>query len=166
MQVTPETIADATSALDRLDRLAERFSVRPQPTLATVAISSDAGDAPDLVAAEVETFRAHMDDDLDTPGALAGIFDAAGRANALGDAGDTDAARALAETVGVLSAVLGIALGGRDSVEMDEETARLVTERDAARASREWGRADDLRDALVERGFVVEDGPNGTTLRR
>jgi cysteinyl-tRNA synthetase len=166
MQVTPETIADATSALDRLDRLAERFSVRPQPTLATVAISSDAGDAPDLVAAEVETFRAHMDDDLDTPGALAGIFDAAGRANALGDAGDTDAARALAETVGVLSAVLGIALGGRDSVVMDEETARLVTERDAARASREWGRADDLRDALVERGFVVEDGPNGTTLRR
>jgi cysteinyl-tRNA synthetase len=166
MQVTPETIADATSALDRLDRLADRFSVRPQPGLATIPVPADAGHAPDLVAAEVEAFRAHMDDDLDTPGALAGLFDAAGRANALGDAGDTEAARALAETVGLLSAVLGVALGGHDSVELDDDTSRLVIERDAARASGDWSRADELRAELAERGFVVEDGPSGTTLRR
>jgi cysteinyl-tRNA synthetase len=97
---------------------------------------------------------------------LAGLFDAAGRANALGDAGDTEAARALAETVGLLSAVLGVALGGHDSVELDDDTSRLVTERDAARASGDWSRADELRAELAERGFVVEDGPSGTTLRR
>jgi cysteinyl-tRNA synthetase len=166
MEVTPETIADAEKGLDRLDRLAQRFSMTGHPELGTSAVGAAVGRGIDVVGDEVDRFCAHMDDDLDTPGALAWIFDAVNRAHALGDAGDDEAAGPLANTVGLLCAVLGLALDAGGAAELDEETACLVTERDSARASGDWARADELRDQLTERGFVVEDGPRGTTLRR
>jgi len=166
IEVTPETIADAEKGLDRLDRLAQRFSVSEYPTLAAAAIDASAALAGGVVAAEVERFESHMDDDLDTPGALAAIFDAANRAHALADAGDGVAAGALAGTVALLCAVLGLALDSSAPPELDDGTQRLATERDAARAAGDYGRADELRDQLVARGWTVEDGPSGTRLRR
>jgi cysteinyl-tRNA synthetase len=120
----------------------------------------------DVVAEEVERFCALMDDDLDTPGALAGLFEAANRANALADAGDASAAAALASTVATLCGVLGLALHASAAIELDDETQRLVTERDAARAASDYQRADAIRDQLVALGWGVEDGPTGTLLRR
>jgi cysteinyl-tRNA synthetase len=46
--------------------------------------------------------------------------------------------------------------------ELDHDVATLVAERDAARAVRDWARADAIRDELTARGFVVEDSPEGT----
>jgi cysteinyl-tRNA synthetase len=166
IEVTAETIADAEKGLERLDRLAERFSVPERAELQTAAVAAAEGRGPGVVAAEVERFCARMDEDLDTPGALAGLFDAAGRAHALGDAGDDAAARALASTVALLCAVLGLALKPGGPIELDDETQRLVDERDAARAAGDYGRADAIRDQLVARGWSVEDGPSGTRLGR
>ena len=42
----------------------------------------------------------------------------------------------------------------------------MVTRRDAARAERDWGTADALRDELTARGWVLEDNPEGTRVRR
>jgi cysteinyl-tRNA synthetase len=129
-------------------------------------LGPEAADGPAVVAEEVERFRARMDDDLDTPGALAGLFDAASRANGLADAGDEAAAVALASTVATLCGVLGLALHAGGAIELDAETQRLVTERDAARAASDYARADAIRDQLVALGWGVEDGPTGTQLRR
>jgi len=164
IEVTPETIADAAKGLDRLDRMAQRFSVTEPLGLGTAALAT--ADGRDVVAEEVDRFRARMDDDLDTPGALAWIFDAVNRAHSLGDAGDEEAAAALARTVAFLCGVLGLALDGGAVAEFDEATERLVTERDEARAAGDYGRSDAIRDQLVALGWTVEDGPNGTTLRR
>ena len=41
----------------------------------------------------------------------------------------------------------------------------LGKERDAARAARDWGRADAIRAELQAQGWIVEDGPDGTTIR-
>jgi len=164
IEVTPETIADAAKGLDRLDRMAQRFSVTEPLGLGTAALAT--ADGRDVVAEEVDRFRARMDDDLDTPGALAWIFDAVNRAHSLGDAGDEEAAAALARTVAFLCGVLGLALDGGAVAEFDEATERLVTERDEARAAGNYGRSDAIRDQLVALGWTVEDGPNGTTLRR
>jgi len=166
IEVTPDTIADAEKGLDRLDRLAQRFSVPEHSGLQTTALRSAAALAADLVSAEVDRFRAHMDDDLDTPGALAGIFDATSRAHALGDAGDGAAASALAKTVALLCAVLGLSLDGSAGGSLDDSTQRLVIERDEARAAGDYGRADAIRDQLTAAGWTVEDGPAGTLLRR
>jgi cysteinyl-tRNA synthetase len=106
-----------------------------------------------------------MDDDLDTPGALAGIFDLVTAAHTSADASDADRGRYLALSAAVLAAALGLSLRG-DAAEVDHETARLVAERDAARAAKDFGRADVLRDELTARGWTVEDTPEGTAVRR
>jgi cysteinyl-tRNA synthetase len=166
IEVTAETIADAEKGLERLDRLAQRFSVPERAELQTAAVAAAEGRGAGVVVAEVERFCARMDDDLDTPGALAGLFEAASRAHGLGDAGDDATARALASTVALLCAVLGLALRAGRPVELDDETQRLVDERDVARAAGDYGQADAIRDQLVAQGWSVEDGPSGTRLGR
>jgi cysteinyl-tRNA synthetase len=61
--------------------------------------------------------------------------------------------------------VLGLPLrGGRG--EVDADAAELVRLRDRARAERDWPTADAVRAQLEEAGWVVEDGPAGTRIRR
>ena len=97
-----------------------------------------------------------MDDDLDTPGALAGIFELVTAAHSAADAEDADEGGRLARTAAVLAAALGLSLRAPDN-EVDEESARLVAERDEARRDKDFARADALRDELVARGWTVED---------
>ncbi len=98
-----------------------------------------------------------MDDDLDTPGALATVFDLVRDANATADAGDDARARRRAHTGAVLAGALGLALHG-SAEEVDDATAALVTRRDRARSERDWALADALRDELERTGWLVEDG--------
>ena len=106
-----------------------------------------------------------MDDDLDTPGALAEIFDLARRANSAADDGDDDEAVLLARTVAVLCGALGLPLAA-PGAQLPDETAALVAERDRARGAGDYGRSDEIRRELESSGWVVEDGPEGTRLHR
>ncbi len=171
IEVTPETVADAESGLQRLDEMARRFEL-PDVLAAGPVVDPSEGDPvgmdldPDLVDAdEVARFRGSMDDDLDTSGALAGIFDLVRRANAMADGGDAEGAHRLAFTAAVLCGALGLPLESGSGVEMDAATAELVRRRDQARADRDWSLADALRDELESGGWVVEDGPDGTRVR-
>ena len=108
-----------------------------------------------------------MDDDLDTPGALAGIFELVTAAHSVADAGDEERGRAPGPHGRRPRRGAGAAPAGRRrAAEVDEETARLVAERDEARRARDFARADVLRDELVARGWTVEDTPSGTAVRR
>ena len=161
LEVTARTAADAEGALDRLDALARRFPLPPDLASVPAAEAAAHGVDPDALAAFVE----RMDDDLDTPAALAGIFELVRRAHGAADAGRGDEADCLARTVGVLAGALGLVLvAGGDVV--DDQSAALVTERDAARAARDWARADAIRSELETAGWMVEDTPEGTRLHR
>jgi cysteinyl-tRNA synthetase len=61
---------------------------------------------------------------------------------------------------------LGLPLIGRSEVEIDEESADRVRRRDQARDAGDWAEADSLRSDLEGSGWVVEDSPEGTRLRR
>ena len=143
MEVTPDTIADAEGQLERFDSFARRHPAPPPGTPLD----------DDLVA----RFRAFMDDDLDTPPALGLLFEELRRANVARDA-------AVIATVHALAGALGLWPRGADQI--DAETARDMAERDAARAARDWARADEIRARLQARGWVVEDGADGTTVHR
>lgn len=152
LEVGPQSIERAERSLQRLDELARRAEQRcaaPDPAL-------------------LDQFRAHMDDDLGTPGATALIFDLVGRANGALDAGDPAAGESLVATVVEMAGALGLRLGGDagGGDELDDEAAGLVAERDAARAARDYARSDAIRDELAGRGWVVKDTPGGTTLHR
>jgi len=157
IEVTAESVSRAEVSLNRLDELVRRFPGALDPS-----------DGP-LDAAAVERFGQRMDSDLDTPAALAGIYELVRRANAHADAGQDHEASRGARTVVALCGVLGLRLGGRGpevDVASSDEVAALVAERDAARARRDFTRADRIRDQLVADGWVVEDGPQGTRVRR
>jgi cysteinyl-tRNA synthetase len=161
MELTPANAADAGESLERLDALVRRFSLDPE--LARTPLAGSAGAGCDMEA--VGSFSGAMDDDLDTPGALAGIFELVRAANVAADSGNDQRGRTLATTVAVLCGALGLQLASEEVV-LDEEALRLVRMRDEARALRDWARADSIRDELASRGFVVEDGSGGTQLRR
>jgi cysteinyl-tRNA synthetase len=161
VEVTPETISDAEEALARLDALARRFGPVASEMVPTASEARGVG----VEAAALEEFMQKMDDDLDTPAALAVVFELVRRANSSADNSRDEEAIVAARTAAVLCRAMGLELRG-ESAEVDEESATLVRERDEARARGDWSRADSIRDQLSEAGWVVEDGPEGTRLRR
>jgi cysteinyl-tRNA synthetase len=166
IEVTPDTVVDAEKALERLDTLARRFSVGA--VLSQVPSGYLVEGTPPATGIDAEAlsaFRARMDDDLDTPGALAGIFDLVTAAHTAADAGDLERGQHVAWSAAVLAGALGLSLRA-DAAVVDDETARLVAARDVARAARDFPRADALRDELTAKGWTVEDTPAGTAVRR
>jgi cysteinyl-tRNA synthetase len=164
VEVTAPTLADAEKALERLDGLARRFGLGDLLAEGRGYVVEEQ-DAREADPGALGAFRARMDDDMDTPGALAGIFELVTAANSAADAEDDAEGRRLAGTAAVLLAALGVPLRGADA-DVDDESAQLVAARDEARGARDFARADALRDELVARGWTVEDTPNGTAIRR
>jgi len=152
LEVSEAALADAASALERLDALGRRFGEAPAPA------STDAS------RELVETFREAMDDDLDTPRALALLFEALRRANGLADSGERAPAAALADGVVGCFAVLG--LSPQRAAPPDAAARELLTRREAARIARDFDLADRLRAEIEALGWRVEDTAQGPRLRR
>ena len=110
------------------------------------------------------SFANVMDDDLDTPGATALIFDTVRRANAAVDAGDRPLAAALAAAVSEMCAALGLEL--KVTAHVDDSATELARQLDAARAAKDFAAADRIRGELQASGYVVETTKDGTRVRR
>lgn len=117
-------------------------------------------------------FQAAMDDDLNSPRAMAAVFGLVGSAEKAVAAGELNpgSAGALADFLEEVDSVLGILDRGGDSAEetgktppLPDELARKVAERQQAREARDWSRADRLRLELAEAGVTVTDTPGGPT---
>jgi cysteinyl-tRNA synthetase len=163
IEVSPATISDAERALARLDSLARRFAV---PVLGGEQLVTSSDFEFSGVSAElVWRVGALLDEDLNTPLAVAELFDAVSTANTFADQGQIDDAQSLAMAVTVLFGALGLSLFSATH-DSDDETQGLVRARDEARAAGNWSEADRLRDELVSRGWIVEDSSGGTRIRR
>lgn len=163
IEVSPATIADAERGLERLDGLARRFHQRMYEASEFVVASGCefAGEGAQLVRSVHDALA----NDFDTPAALAVIFEAVTSAHAAADRGDDVVAQQLATAVTATLAGMGLTLSTATG-DVDEESAVLVSQRDAARARKDWGEADRLRDALVALGWTVEDSATGTQIRK
>jgi cysteinyl-tRNA synthetase len=120
----------------------------------------------------VARFEAAMDDDFNTPEALAVLFEQAREANRAREAGEDPAVAAA--TLRRLAGHLGLLqrdpedffqAGGGDGPTAEEVEA-LIQQRRQARVDKDFATADRIRDELAEQGVVLEDGPQGTTWRR
>jgi cysteinyl-tRNA synthetase len=114
--------------------------------------------------AVLASFRRVMDDDLDTPGATALIFDTVRRANAAVDSGDRALAASLAAAVMTMCSALGLDL--RVGSDVEDSAADLARQLDAARAAKDFAAADRIRGELQSAGYVVETTKDGTRVRR
>ena len=146
MSVNAHLLDQAQGAINRLDNFARETRALP-------VVPPD--------EAVIARFKWRMDDDFDTPGALAVIFGAVRDARA-----DPSRAPALAAAVReCCERALGLALRADDEP-VEKDVAEMVLQRDAARTKGDFAAADSIRAGLQAMGYVVEDGPEGTIVRR
>lgn len=132
--------------------------------------------------AVVRRFRAAMDDDFNTPDALAVLDGVAGEINRALDEKRAGRAAALVTTLTELVGMLGLAsLEAQRFLKIAGASASaetlvfrgsaiaidaLVKQRDDARRNKDWAMSDEIRDLLKSEGIVLEDSPGGTIWRR
>jgi cysteinyl-tRNA synthetase len=166
LNFTFEALDAAAAALGRVDDLRLRLTTSPEG-------DGDRGDVGALAAALADEFAAALADDLNTSGALGALFKFVKAVNVAVDEGRLgrgDRARITAalddvdRVLGVLdaSAWQTATTDGPD----DAEIERRIAERKAARAGRDFKRADVIRDELAAQGVVLEDTPGGTRWKR
>lgn len=120
----------------------------------------------------VEAFKTAMDDDFNTPGALAVLFEIARELNKL-KTEDMAKANGLAVRLKELAGVLGLLeqdpesfLQGDTNSDEAAEIEALIKQRNEAKANKNWAVADEVRDKLKAMNIVLEDTPNGTIWRK
>lgn len=150
----PTSLQEAAAAVERIDGF-----------LAKSGHAGEQANWQDLPAAFAEA----MDDDLNVPRALAVLHDAVRAGNSALAEKDEHRAADAAAAVTAMTAALGLddaraAQGAEDSPEhaaLDALIRSQLAERAAARAGKDWARADAIRDALSGAGVVVEDSAEG-----
>ena len=161
LDITPTTFDEAEAALDRIRTFLER---------AGRAITAES-DEVEFVAAVPDAFAAALDDDLNVPQALAIVHERVRAGNTALDAGDRDEADAAFRDVTAMLGVLALdpadeqwQTGGSDAEAsaLDALVQTMIVLRADARASKDWGAADRVRDALALAGIALEDTADGT----
>lgn len=115
-----------------------------------------------------EDFIAAMDDDFNTAGALAALFELVRAINQTRDSGATDdQLRPAQDLLLELSGVLGLQLEQQDKggAQADPFINLLVSVRSELRRQKLWALSDQIRDRLAELGVVIEDSREGSTWR-
>ena len=124
-----------------------------------------------------DKFREAMDDDFNTPEAIAVLFDLANQVNRLRESDEAAAAekaavlKKLANVLGLLEADPEAFLqsGAGEAADIAGDTARieaLIDARKTAREEKNWAEADRIRDELDEMGVILEDKDGKTIWRR
>lgn len=177
-----QSLREAQQALDRLYALLK--DLKELQGEATGAPASSAAAMEEMVRSLPEQFEKAMDDDFNSAAAL-GVLQRATRdlnrliAEARQSATTGFLPKLLDEgfaTFTRLGAVLGILTldpaeyfkqkqdeGMKDVALSEEQIRHSIEERKAARAQKNWKRADEIRDELLSKGIILEDGPQGTT---
>jgi cysteinyl-tRNA synthetase len=121
-------------------------------------------------------FEEAMDDDFNTPRAIAVLFNLSREANTVLNS-DQPVSKATLEAIGALYRVLGgdvlgihfdSKAGGASQADIeliDGLVQMLIAVREEARQARDWAKSDAIRDSLLDMGISLEDGPQGTRWR-
>ncbi|MGF9700948.1 cysteine--tRNA ligase [Paenibacillus sp. MABNR03] len=164
LNFTEDTMEQAQNSVDRIANAVGNLKHRLQAVTVDQDITAE-------FAAKLEQIRQQyhekMQDDFNTPDAITALFEWAAEANQLVQKEVVNAAeiRALLELFSELNAVLRIYTDAEPEL-LDEEIERLIEERTEARKSKNWARADEIRDELSAQGILLEDTAQGMRWRR
>lgn len=160
LNFTWESIGHASNTLNRLNQFVERLKAYNSKSKSNEEITM-------LTSRHAQRFETEMDNDLNTPGALASIFDMVGEVNAAIEKEDLSAenAKAVYELMLKFNAVLGI-LTLKEKGVLSGNIEALIEEREKARERKNFKHADEIRKRLEDMGIVLEDTKEGVKWRK
>lgn len=114
----------------------------------------------------VKKFETAMEDDANTADAVSAVFELVKYANSnTSSENSKEYLKALYDRLETLCGVLGILVERKEEI-LDTEIEELIAERQAARKEKNFARADEIRDLLLEKGIVLEDTREGVKWKR
>jgi cysteinyl-tRNA synthetase len=143
---------DAKEALTRLYTALKGFEVGAGPI--------------DWAESRAKRFREAMDDDFNTPEAVAVLFELAAEVNRSRSEKDARLLRSLGAILGLMGRRAESFLQAGSVAYTPESIQKLIDARLAARKAKNYAEADRIRKDLESAGVILEDGPQGTTWRR
>lgn len=167
LDVSDRAFEEAQAALERIETFERRAIRAHAPVVRDV-------DEPELAWTDEspypDAFEAALDDDLGIPQALAVVHERVRAGNAALDAGDEPAAWAALHEVRGMTGLLDIdplderwqGGAGPEAAALDTLVRAMIAQRAQARADKDWGAADRIRDAVSAAGIMLEDTPDGT----
>ena len=157
-----DIITQCQNALQRL------YTCREDLDFAIAHTTGDQNTLAPAIQTAKDHFVEHMDDDLNTADAISDIFElvtAINKAIATGQESKTNLTNAAA-AFDELTGVLGLLYNRPKNDEIEPEVQQLIEERAAARAAKNWARADEIRDQLAAMGITLKDTKDGVKIIR
>ena len=113
----------------------------------------------------VKKYEVAMEDDFNTADAISAIFEIVKVANITVPTGSQEYAKEVLEIMTKLCDILGIDITKEEEI-LDSDIEALIEERQVARKAKNFARADEIRDELLEKGIVLEDTREGVKWKR
>ena len=148
LDYTPTSLSDAQSALDRISGFIKRAKL--QTSSVSVPLP--------------ESFVAAMNSDLNVPGAIAVVHETVRAGNTALDSNEIETVTTCLSQVVQMVEVLGLTLEEAKEIDpaLTQKIEELISLRAEAKASKDFAKADQIRDELTTLGVTLEDLPNQT----
>lgn len=165
LNFSAELMEAAKNGLDRIRNAAENLKHLAKASQAESMTEEEAEIWKDSDAF-VAKFEAAMDDDFNTADAISAIFELVKYANTnVKGESSKELLDHLYQRMSMLCDILGIIVESKEEI-LDEEIESLIAERQAARKEKNFARADEIRDILLEKGIILEDTREGVKWKR
>lgn len=162
-------VAYSQRNLDQAARNLERIRTGYRNLQFRLATATDGSDAEVEAKAQtfVDTFVTAMDDDFNVQDGVTAVYNLVNLANTYATADDVkiDTAQFILRQITELMNVFGVDGMAQDDI-LDADVDALISERETARAEKNFSRADEIRDELTTQGIVLEDTPQGVRWHR
>jgi len=126
--------------------------------------SSEESSRPGAIDEYKEEFLKHMDDDFNTPGALAVLFDAIHKCHQELDEGRVSGLGSALSIINEMVNIFGLVFIEEEGLTEEEE--KLISDRVDARKNKDFKLSDEIRDMLQEKGIMVKDTKDGQQWER
>ncbi|WP_240421588.1 cysteine--tRNA ligase [Paenibacillus periandrae] len=163
LNFSKESMEQANNGLARIENCLANIKHR----LSTAGEGEVAEEIAHAVAEVQRQFELKMNDDFNTPDAITAVFELVSAANLYVQQAEVtrSSLQLLLERFETMDKVLGILAQPAEQL-LDQEIEQLIIDRTEARKSKNWARADEIRDLLTEKGITLEDTAQGIRWRR
>ena len=158
LNFSEELMESAKNGLERIITAVDNLS-------RTAKISEEEKEKLSKIKEYADKFEAAMDDDFNTADAIAAIFEAVKFANIeITEKSSREFAKDILETILTETDILGLTVERKE--ESNAEIDALIKERQEARKTKNFARADEIRDILKEKGIALEDTKDGVKWKK